>query len=1427
MFMRIASRRQHRQMKRRTGHQGMMFEPLEERRMLSLLGVLPNPPAVAFSGGGGLTYTSSTQAFVADSTPVAIIFPDGTVDPVNSPTDLSLNISVNNNGTLAGSGSNAPLDLVVTGNIDDPSELVYSGTLLTGTITQFGYQDNGDGTAEFDFRFTATGGELVTNGMYSGSDIGLDLDVENSTFQDFNPGDPGFTENFSGDCKGVLGAIPQLDSIAGVAYNDQNDDGVQESGEPGINGVSITLSGTDDDGNSVLETTTTTTINGVAGSYDFTLLNPGTYTVTENATPAGYLDGQDVAGTSGGTVGPVGTNAISNIQLDTAETGGVNSTGNDFASILPSNIGGNAYNDENEDGVDESEPGISGVTLTLTGTNDLGQSIDETTVSSPTGMYEFMGLRPGSYSVTAAPPAGYTSDSTAGAGSLGGMAMMNMVSNVAISTDESGINYNFGYYKPVSISGTVYDDLNDNGVDNSEPGLAGVTLTLTGTSGTGASVSLTTTTASNGTYSFGGLAPGNYTVTETVPAGYLAGMANAAGSLGGTATATSVSSINATSGESGTNYNFADIQPSSISGTAYNDLNSNDVLNSGEPGIAGLTITLMGTNDLGQSVDVTTTTGSNGTYSFTNLRPGTYSVTETPPAGYTTEPGDVGSLGGTAGTELVSSVILMQDETGTNYNFGQYQPSSISGTVYNDLNGNDVLNSEEPGIAGVTVKLTGTNGLGQAVSLTTTSASNGTYSFTGLAAGTYAVTETLPSGYTAEAGDVGSLGGTAGSESVSNVTVTSDESGTNYNFGQYQASSISGTAYNDLNGNDALNSGEPGIAGVTVKLTGTNGLGQAVSLTTTTASNGTYSFTGLAPGTYSVTETLPSGYTAEGGDVGSLGGTAGTESVSSVAITSSESGTNYNFGQYQSSSLAGTVYVDNNSNDVDDAGDTGLGGVTVTLTGTNGAGQSVSATTTTASNGSYSFTGLAPGTYTLTETQPASYTAEKANAGSLGGTVAVGIISSITVVSNNAGTAYNFGELVPLTDSIGGTVYTDLTGNGLTSDDTVLSGVTVDLYKDVNGDGVFDTGDTLYETTVSAANGTYSFTNVPPGKYIVVEVAPNGYIETAPTLPDYYAVTVAAGQKVTSLNFDNYEENNCMPTCFSFQLSGTCSPTTVTDLRGATAQGETVTVTFTVPSGPAMTYTLVSYNAPDPVFNASDASEQTIYQVATGTFTGGTHTLTVTIPSNYYQIDFVCGAAINELGPAGSNIFYSAQNRLISADNAGLHDDVDDESATMLFWSSLGQTLIKDFGGSTSTALGNWLATTYSNLFGGTILGNQTAETVAAKYMSYYDQAGQQNNAQVMATAMNIYASTSSLGGTAGTPFGFVPTAAGLGAATFDVGNNGAAFGVSNSSTISVSQMMTAVNANAKNGVLYNNVTSLLNECYNELGQVNGDGDIN
>src|SRR6185295_15466724 len=75
--------------------------------------------------------------------------------------------------------------------------------------------------------------------------------------------------------------------------------------------------------------------------------------------------------------------------------------------------------------------------------------------------------------------------------------------------------------------------------------------------------------------------------------------------------------------------------------------------------------------------------------------------------------------------------------------------------------------------------------------------------------------------------------------------------------------------------------------------------------------------------------------------------------------------------------------------------------------------------------------------------------------------------------------------------------------------------------------------------------------------------------------------------------------------------------------------------------------------APGSSFDPNTANQQTVFEVATGTFGRGRHSLTVHIPNDNYQIDFVAGAAIDHFGPAGSNIFYSPQCRLMSADNDG------------------------------------------------------------------------------------------------------------------------------------------------------------------------------
>ena len=110
------------------------------------------------------------------------------------------------------------------------------------------------------------------------------------------------------------------------------------------------------------------------------------------------------------------------------------------------------------------------------------------------------------------------------------------------------------------------------------------------------------------------------------------------------------------------------------------------------------------------------------------------------------------------------------------------------------------------------------------------------------------------------------------------------------------------------------------------------------------------------------------------------------------------------------SSLSGSVYVDHNNNGFRDAGEVGIPGVTVRLTGIDITGAAVNATVVTDANGNYHFTQMLPGTYTLTEVQPTEFVDGIDSAGTAGGSVSNDVIAGIALGPNQFATGYQFGE---------------------------------------------------------------------------------------------------------------------------------------------------------------------------------------------------------------------------------------------------------------------------------------------------------------------------------------------------------------------------------------------------------------------------------
>jgi hypothetical protein len=149
------------------------------------------------------------------------------------------------------------------------------------------------------------------------------------------------------------------------------------------------------------------------------------------------------------------------------------------------------------------------------------------------------------------------------------------------------------------------------------------------------------------------------------------------------------------------------------------------------------------------------------------------------------------------------------------------------------------------------------------------------------------------------------------------------------------------------------------------------------------------------------------------------------------------------------------------------------------------------------------------------------------------------------------------------------------------------------------------------------------------------------------------------------------------------------------------------------------------------------------------------------------------------------------------------------ETKEASFWAHCrGQQLLQSFNtGPSSTVLGNWLATTFPDLYGANAGANDLAgfsnTQIASFFVTLRHTRHHELDTLVLATAFDIYATTSSLGGTAGTAYGFTVTSDGLGARTFNVRWTGAAFGVPNNTVLTVSQIMQSVDQQASGGVLY------------------------
>ena len=749
----------------------------------------------------------------------------------------------------------------------------------------------GTGSAEPAPDPDATDTNNDDDGTQMGAMVMSDLISLNLSTEPINDGDTDSTSNLAVDF-----GLYQTLAVGNLVWEDIDNDGMAEAGEPDIDSVEVILyslgpDGLKGGGDDVQIAIDTTDANG---NYEFTSLSEGTYYVKINSgIPTGYVSatGTGTTGINASTFEPFtgtdndvdndddGTQMGTMIMSDTFQlmknmepindddTNNNTNTSIDFGLIPSMSLGNLVWEDYDNDGIAEAgEPGIDGITVYLMddGTDDTKGNADDTIldsiVTAAGGQYLFDTIYPGEYYVK-----------------LNSGIPIDLISSTG---EGDSIATGTGTYEAAP-------DVDASEVDNDD----------------------------NGTQM------GTMVMSELI----LMELFN--------------EPVNDGDVDSTTNYgvDFGLFHTLTLGNLVWEDTDNDGLNNNGEVGIESIEVVLYtvgpnGVKDGGAGDDVQIaidTTDANGAYLFEDLYPNEYyiklndiptgmiSSTAKENSGLDTEPGLDPDLietnnddnGTQMGTMVMSELVQLSlgeepitdsdtdSTTNLSVDFGLFVPLSIGNLVFEDLDNSGTADVGELGIEDVEVVLYSVGPDGEKdggddieIAIDTTDA-NGNYLFDTLLAGTYYVklNSGIPTGMYSSTGTGEDGSGTSTYEpSISTTTDTNnDDDGTqmgtmimsdtiqlikntepindddadantnlSVDFGLIRYLSVGNLVWTDSDNDGLFNNSEIGLDGIKVQLytagaDDTKGTSDDVLLDSTlTASGGLYLFDSLVPGEY-------------------------------------------------------------------------------------------------------------------------------------------------------------------------------------------------------------------------------------------------------------------------------------------------------------------------------------------------------------------------------------------------------------------------------------------------------------------------------------------------------------------------------------------------------------------------------------------------
>jgi len=832
--------------------------------------------------------------------------------------------------------------------------------------------------------------------------------------------------------------------VTGYKWHDTDADGTwddrwTDAAEPGRPDWTIeALQGT-----TVVDSTTT----GSDGSYTLNLA-PGTYTIQEVA-----QNGWTQSYPSNPTTYSV-----------TVTAGGV-TTERNFGNYTTGTVTGHKWHDLDGDGTWDgkgtalAEPGLARWTIEAV----QGTAVAASTETAADGSYTLT-LAPGTYTIREVLTDGWTQSAPVGG-----------TYSVTVKSQDEIADKDFGNFTEGGLGGHKFHDENANGTwdgkgtPDGEPGLNGWKIEAVQA---GSVVASTTTyaDATNGDgYWYLDLDPGTYTIREVLQDGWTQ-----------SAPAASTYSVTIVSDQDIADKDFGNYTTGTITGNKWHDLDGDGVWDGkgtadAEPILSGWTIQAV----QGDTVVGSTDTVADGSYAL-HLAPGVYAIREVLQDGWTqSAPAPVHTY----------SVNLTSQATESDVDFGNYTSGTVTGYKWHDRDSDGAWDGRgtadgEVGLADWTIQAM----RGDTVVESTETVADGSYTLD-LEPGTYTIREVPKDGWTQS----------APSGSTYTVTVVSQGSTAEKNFGNYANGSVTGHKWHDLDADGTWDGkgtadAEPGLGDWTIQaLQGTD-----VKGTTTTGPDGIYALN-LAPGTYTIREVPQDGWTQSAPSGGTY----------TVTIASDEAVADKDFGNYTDGHVTGHKWHDQDADGTWDGKGTALAEPSLadwTIQAVQG--DTVVESTETVANGSYALN-LAPGTYTIREVLKDDWQQSYP----LSSTYTVTVASDATTADKDFG---NYTE-----GGVGGHKFEDVDadgtwdGKGTADAEPALNGWTVQALQ----------GDTLMGEAVTAHDATngdgFWYLELLPGTYTIREVPQDGWTQTAPAALTY-SVTIRSQEDVADKDFGNF-----------------------------------------------------------------------------------------------------------------------------------------------------------------------------------------------------------------------------------------------------------------------------------------------------------------